>query len=93
MSVEHFHEKEEAYAAWLEANTGGFVFNHFGSRHGNVTVVHRASCPFLRRQRDEGRRTQIEKICSSELDRLIAVVDELRADAGGWKRCGKCDPN
>ena len=92
MSVERFHHNEAGYATWLEVNPAGFVFNHFGGRYGAMNVVHRASCSFLHRSRDEGRRTRYEKICSDDLECLVAVADRLRADAGGWKRCGRCDP-
>ena len=93
MPVIHFRDDEDSYAAWLSANPDGFVFNHFGGRDGGMNIIHRASCSFLQRSMDEGRRTRNEKICSDDLDHLVAVVDRLRVDAGGWKRCGNCLPN
>ena len=93
MSVERFHHDESRYATWLEENPSGFVFNHFRGSDGYMNIVHRASCSFLRRSRDERRRTRYEKICSKDLERLTAFVDQLRADAGGWKRCGRCCPS
>ena len=93
MPVKHFRDDEDSYAAWLLAHPDGFVFNHFGGRNGGMNVIHRASCSFLHRPTDEGRRTRIEKICSDKLDHLVTVVDRLRVNAGGWKRCGICLPN
>ena len=93
MQVIHFREDEAAYAAWLVANPHGFVFNHFRAQNGAMNVTHIASCSFLHRLRDEGRRTQVEKVCSDDLGFLVSVVDDLRAHAGGWKWCGSCFKN
>ena len=92
MSIENFHHDERGYAAWFEANPDAFVFNNFGGRFSDDNVVHRASCVYLRQPRHEGRRTNIEKFCSDDLDGLIAVADRIRASAGGWKLCGRCNP-
>lgn len=93
MSVIRFHHDETGYAAWLSAHPQGFVFNHFGTDDSRFNVIHQGSCRYLHRPKDEGRRTQVEKICSDELDPLVAFVRGLRADTGGWKYCGWCLPN
>ena len=90
MPVVRFHDDEDGYAAWHSANRNGFVFNHFGGRNGEMNVVHRSECRHLHRSADEGGRTRYEKICNDGLDGLVAVVDQIRVDAGGWKYCGIC---
>ena len=57
-----------------------------------MSQAFRSACRFLRRPRDEGRRTQYKKICSDDLVGLVTVVERLRAAEGGWKRCGTCYP-
>ena len=85
-----FLDDEDGYAAWLSANRNGFVFNHFGGRNSDMNVVHRSSCRHLHRSADVGERTRYEKICNDDLDDLLAVVNQIRVDVGGWKYCGSC---
>lgn len=90
MPVKHYFNEEVEYAEWLLGHPNGFVFNHFRTRDAAYNIMHRASCEFLRRPGDLGQRTRIEKICSDDLDRLLPVVNGLRADAGGWRWCESC---
>lgn len=87
-----FKDDEAGYARWLLQNPHGFVFNHFGGAGRPDNVLHRASCVFLRRPSDEGRRTVVEKRVSNDIVWLVEHLDSLRSSAGGWKICSFCCP-
>lgn len=69
---------EEEYNEWLTKYPQGFVFNHFGGNLTGYNLIHSAKCYSLHRAADGGKRTVIEKICSTDLERLEERVKELR---------------
>ena len=85
-----FKDDEQGYAAWMRANPGGYVFNHFGGGDPAYNVVHRADCRHLRRDADVGARTRYEKVCGETRDEVEAAATRLRASAAGWSHCGSC---
>jgi hypothetical protein len=92
MCVDRFQDDEAGYTTWLEAHPNGFVFNNFGGNDPRMNIVHRASCAYLRRPKDEGRRTIIEKVCVAKADLLTAVIRQVRGDKAGWRECRSCHP-
>lgn len=88
--IQRFKENEVDYENWLSEHPTGFVFNHFGGSlvQYNYNVIHTANCQMLHRPTDAGRRTVIEKICSSDLDVLQQVVKNYRD--GSYVFCKIC---
>jgi hypothetical protein len=87
--IEIFKNKEDDYMNWRESNPDGFVLNHFGGNDGNMNVLHKASCSFLYRDKDEGARTIVEKWYAPTDGELVAKADQTLG-VGMWKRCGVC---
>ena len=88
MAIERLHDQENVYERWLDANVGGYVFNHFGGRDAGFNVVHRASCSYLRRQKDEGRRTRVPKICASDFQELVSPNAVIAASRNELRKNG-----
>jgi hypothetical protein len=84
-----FKHDEPGYQSWLEENPEGFVFNHLGGRDPKYNIIHNASCRHLHRPADEGVRTNVEKICSDNLEELMNKATGLRGPAG-WGCCKVC---
>ncbi len=82
-----FNKNEQGYKEWREQNSNGFVFNHFGNTESakQMNKIHRADCTFLKRAKDEGKRTHpYEKICSTNLESL---KEHLKIP---WTYCKNC---
>jgi hypothetical protein len=90
--VERFQRDEAGYADWRATHPEGFAFNNFGGRQRAYNILHRVACSFLSRECDHGARTTCEKLCSDDIDSLIAIAEEVRAGTEGWKECGICKP-
>lgn len=65
------------------------MLNAFANTNAAFNVLHRAACTFIWRPKDEGRRTEVEKWCSSSEADLVEYADQ-QLGSGGWKRCGFC---
>lgn len=79
------------YELWLITHNLGFVFNYFGGGEGSreMNKVHSASCRFLHRKQDEGKRkTTFPKICSTNLAELETHITNLRGKS--WVYCKSC---
>jgi hypothetical protein len=88
--VEHFKGREREYRRWLRAHRlDGYVFNHFMGTNEHDNLLHKADCDHLWRPEDEGRRTAVEKVCSTDRAGLEARLNALRG-RDGWRRCGTC---
>ncbi|MBO8172266.1 MAG: hypothetical protein H0Z33_10280 [Bacillaceae bacterium] len=86
-----FKNDDRAYEKWLRKHPDGYVFNHFGGpdSRSSENKVHAAGCRHLLRKQDEGKRTATyAKVCSSDLDELLAYVKEVRRDS--WSYCKNC---
>ncbi|MDC0284711.1 hypothetical protein OAK85_05085 [Mariniblastus sp.] len=84
-----FKEYESGYLEWHEQNKAGFVFNHFGGNNPGYNVLHRSTCTFLWRDKDENSRTTVEKWCSVSENEIAKNADEIVGE-NMWKRCGIC---
>ena len=84
-----FKKNEDGYLLWLDENPNGFVFNHFGGNDPTYNLIHNAVCAFLYRPSDEGVRTNVEKVCSDDMEELTNKATELRGDTG-WGYCKVC---
>lgn len=91
MTIKRFHNQEEAYSKWLQDHPEGYVFNHFRGSNGDNNILHRAWCKSLHLKHNEGRRTVIEKVCGTDLEKLISCIPTVRPE-GGWRRCTLCAP-
>lgn len=84
-----FKDNESGYLEWHEQNRTGFVFNHFGGNNPGYNVLHRSTCSFLWREKDEDTRTTVEKWCSATENELAQNIDDF-VGKDMWKRCGIC---
>lgn len=85
-----FKNEEQTYETWLSEHPNGFVFNHFGGSLTGYNIIHVAKCYSLHRAADAGKRTVIEKVCSTELEPLEERVQELRGRSYSYcKLCAK----
>jgi hypothetical protein len=66
----------------------GNVFNHFGGKEASMDMnkIHQASCEFLHRIQDMGKRTKKHKVCSTTLKELEAHAIELRRGTWGYSK-------
>ena len=86
--MERFHREEDndRYHEWRRENPHGYVFNHFRGLNGEMNKIHRANCFRLDRSN-----TTYEKICSTDLKKLISFVSSIRGDS--WTYCKECWPH
>jgi hypothetical protein len=90
--IETFSNNDHDYENWLKGNKSGYVFNHYGGNDASkdMNKVHHASCRFLHRKADEGKRTTAyPKICSNSLDDLQVHIVQLRGES--WVFCKSCN--
>ena len=73
---------------WLKIQPALFLY-HFGGNNPTYNLIHNAACTFLYRPSDEGVRTNVEKICSDDLEELMNKATELKGDSG-WGCCKVC---
>ena len=90
--IKIFQNDEIGYETWLKSYEFGFVFNNFGGKDQAYNVVHKASCWTLRRKKDEGSRTNVEKVCSDDLSELIDEATKIRGSEIDWSKCKFCFP-
>jgi hypothetical protein len=84
--VEKFKNDETGYEQWLRENQTGYVFNYFKTTVFNK--MHHASCSFLKRPKDAGARTKLDKYCSESYSELEYNVHRLCKD--NWSKCKHC---
>lgn len=90
-----FSDDDEGYRHWLRENRDGFVLNVRRNPGANYTVLHRAGCQTIARQRDDGAYTArgYRKVVASTVDELRSYTRSLgRADGSFSAACGHCDP-
>jgi hypothetical protein len=88
--IGRYKSEEKGYETWCEESPKGYVFNHFGGTSGGMNILHRVGCRTLWRDKDEGSRTTVEKICCDNLSEIVDEVVSLRCTS--WKTCGICTP-
>ena len=87
-----FHNlgQEAAYFDWLEKNPAGFVLNCWPPPDGGTVVLHRSSCPSLRKpERYVHVNPSYPKFCALSEAEIDAWVKRNRKDSPR-KNCGKC---
>ncbi len=84
-----FNNDEAGYLAWHKEHPNSFVLNRFGGTNPAFNVLHRSNCVFLWREKDEGKRTVVEKWCSATENELAQQADS-NLGPQMWKRCGIC---
>jgi hypothetical protein len=89
--METFKNDEAGYRDWRNDHPDGYVFNHFGGTDAANNVLHRSTCRFLSREKDEGARTVYEKWCSEDEQELANHANTTLA-TGMWHRCTACYP-
>jgi hypothetical protein len=87
--LSRFHNDDAAYEQWLAAHPTGYVFNDFPGRDASMKLFHRATCPTLVRMDDRGRRTVVQKICTTTFTEMLEEVNRQYGERG-WKQCGVC---
>jgi hypothetical protein len=83
-----FKNEDYEYEKWCHKNPKGFVFNNFGGtdNRADMNKIHKVDCPYLWREKDEGKRTTTyEKICSETLEELLEFVKKRRGFS--WSFC------
>lgn len=90
--ISKFLNDENGYRDWLGTNEHGYVFNFFGGKDSSYNVIHKANCRTLKRKADEGSRTSIEKVCSTDLKELTEEATKLRGSSKDWSFCKICFP-
>lgn len=85
-----FFKDEEGFIKWCKENKGGFVFNFFQRTYPD-NIIHYVDCIHLWYKHNEGKRTTLRrKFCSSDIQELINLANELCRDS--WKFCRTCQP-
>jgi len=87
--MEIFKNDDAGYLQWHSDHEVGFIFNRFGGTNPNMNVLHRGSCSFLWRDKDENGRTTVKKWCSTSEEELVQHANTTLGE-GMWKRCGVC---
>lgn len=88
--ISKFRNDENGYKEWVGNYEFGYVFNFFGGRDSAYNLVHKANCRTLRRKTDDGSRTAIEKVCSTDLKVLSDEATRLRGSSQDWSMCKIC---
>lgn len=95
--AEVFDKNDLSYQTWLKANSDGYVLNSRRAIDPSYFVLHRASCPHIRRYTSvakDGAFTErgYIKICSSNLSSLrLWVKNHGRPNGSFSKECGFCN--
>ncbi|MEZ6044254.1 MAG: hypothetical protein R3C11_01440 [Planctomycetaceae bacterium] len=87
--MEIFKNDDAGYLKWMSSHIDGFVFNRFGGTNSQFNVLHRSTCSFLSREKDEDARTVVEKWCSPSEVELKQHASTVLGEAM-WKRCSRC---
>ncbi|MCA9040706.1 MAG: hypothetical protein KDA65_10195 [Planctomycetaceae bacterium] len=87
--MEIFKNDDDGYLKWKSSHIDGFVFNRFGGTNSQYNVLHRSTCSYLAREKDEDARTVVEKWCSPSEVELAQHANAVLGDAI-WKRCARC---
>jgi hypothetical protein len=92
VSVELFRDDDQGYAAWLAANTRGYVLNIQRALHPSDARVHHAGCRTITGTPPRGRTWTgpYIKACSLSLPELDACA--LAHAGSAITRCGTCQP-
>jgi hypothetical protein len=92
VSVELFRDDDQGYAAWLAANTRGYVLNIQRSLNSSDARVHEAGCRAITGTPPRGRTWtgSYVKACSPSLPELDAWA--LARASSAIARCGTCRP-
>lgn len=91
--VLRFVNNDIDYENWCKENKDGYVFNYFGGNENRADMnkIHKVDCSYLWRKVDEGKRTmKYEKVCSSNIDQLIAFVNAERDTSWTYCKDKKC---
>ena len=80
--VKVFHRDELGYRMWLKSG-GGYVYT--GSK------LHRADCIMLHNTRPGSKKTNVRKICSSNLGELLEY-NRRNGEEKGYSPCNYCSP-
>ena len=87
---------DEAYFAWLRKNPYGFVVNGRRNKFDpDYLVLHRAGCPSISREINDGRYTERSylKICAAQRGELKDYLSRKTGRKDGFsKECRLCHP-
>ncbi|PPR17867.1 MAG: hypothetical protein CFH43_00622, partial [Proteobacteria bacterium] len=85
---------EASYEAWISSHAeDGYVFNQFGGTTSHYNIIHRADCWVLMRQKDEGGRTHVRKVCATDLTLLEEDATDQLGSEKLWRYCKICTPD
>lgn len=84
-----FKNDDQGYVDWNVANSVGYVLNNFGGNTAAFNVLHKSTCVFLWRDKDEGSRTVVEKWCSAD-EHFIEEYANQSLGFSQWRRCAVC---
>lgn len=90
-----FSDDDDGYMHWLRNNPNGFVLNVRQNPGASYTVLHRATCQFIAKPRDDGAYTarSYRKVVAGSIDELRSYTRSLgRVDGSFSGACGHCHP-
>lgn len=93
--MQHFANDDAGYLNWIAENPEGFVLNVERSPRPEYLVLHRATCAWIAKPRDDGAYTDrgYQKVVASDLNELRGFARRAgRADGSFSKACGHCQP-
>ena len=85
--MEKFTDDDEGHMRWISNNPDGFVVNVERLERPAYAILHRSSCAFISRDRENGVYTEHRymKVCGY-------AKSIGRADGSFSKQCGHCQP-
>lgn len=90
-----FSDDDDGYLRWVRDDPAGFVLNVRHNPRASYTVLHRASCRTITKQRDNGAYTArgYRKVVSNSVNELRGYTRSLgRADGSFSGVCRHCNP-
>ena len=93
--MHEFMDNDDDYSDWLKDHPSGFVLNVRRNPGASYTVLHRALCQTIAKQRDHGAYTGrgYRKVVAKTVVELRSYTRSLgRTDGSFSAVCSKCDP-
>jgi hypothetical protein len=91
--MDHFHDDDAGYLAWLQADPRGYVVNTPTSPSRSYLMLHKASCWTISKLQTNAKQWTSGQYSKQCADNLAELDHWARQTLGGvLKPCGLCKP-
>lgn len=88
-----FIDDDQGFLGWKETHVDGFVLNTSRRPRADYLMLHRATCPHLRRPDPDVHWTKsFIKICSTQVDDLVRWANQHLPGQPQLRPCKWCKP-